>query len=309
VAAVLLTGLFTAVGVVVATASPAAADGEVATFHFKPGDNVTSTIESTNVPDAASNFITPADCTGTAPTCDVVRVYLERDPSPDATNFLRVELSWDNGPSAPAVVVAVAALSPTYANDIDMYIYDADGKRLKDSGGLSANQIEVAGITATTPYYDLVISQFTGATTQYTLKFSYSNELFTAPFELLDPAFNDGSTFTPPVDHSGTVPSSAPLQAASPAAGSFADPAPGIATSISLTPAVVAADTDFTGFRGAVDDKLGAPIFATPAAQTTARVKSPALPEVLFWLVMFPLALALGIFILGRRRQAAAVRS
>jgi hypothetical protein len=300
-----LVALATAAAALLVTASPAAADGEVATFHLKTGDNTTQTIKSTNVADPGAQFTTPANCRGTAPTCDVVRVYLEKDASPDALNFLRVELSWDNGPQPPDLALVVAGLGLASVNDLDMYVYDANGKDMK-TGSATAAHIEVAGIIADTPYYDIVIADAGGATTQYTLNFIFSNEKFKAPFEVLDPASN-GSAFTPPVDRSGdATPVSAVNSPPAPAtsmADSFAQPAPGIAVAAApLTP-----DSDFTGFRGAVDNQFAAPIFARPASSVTNAGKSPGVAEVLFWLVMFPLALAAGIFVLVRRRRSAAL--
>jgi hypothetical protein len=308
--------VFTAVVAVttVVAVLPASAEGELAVVELKPGDVVKRTFQSANVNDGG-NFIAPADCRDDAPTCDVIRVRLDRDRSEDALNFLRVELTWDGGAQAPSLVLVVAGLGAGPVNDLDMYVYDEEGAKVEGTGGASAGTLEVAGIVAEKDVYDLVVNQFTGATTEYTMEFIFSNELFESPLESLDPSLRDASGSGPaPVDRSGAAFS--PAASAPAASVSFVDVPGGGADSVGLEPSVgaaalvpVDADADFSGFRGAVDDALeGAPLRAVSSASVrTAEAEPPATAVVVFWLLLAPLALLVGVVLFLRRLRPAAL--
>ena len=290
-------------------AVPAAAEGELAVIELSPGDVFQQTFESINVNDGGQMH-TPADCVGDAPSCDVIRLKLNRDLSEGALNFVRIELRWEGGAQPPDLALVVAGLGLGPVNDLDMYVYDAAGTELETAGGATAGDHEVAAITADQDVYDLVINQFTGATLEYELSITFSNELFESPFESLDPALRDRSGSSGVVDRSGDpvppaavapAPIAAPIEIA--AAPTFDAPAPGVAAAVRA----VEPDTDFAGFRGSVDDNLAAQPVQASRASAVRDADPPAPFLVLFWLVLAPTATAIAFALYLRRRRPAAL--
>ena len=299
-----------ALGVVVAV--PASAEGELAVIELNPGDVFQQTFESINVSDGGT-FITPADCVGDVPSCDVIRLKLNRDTSEGAVNFIRIELRWEGGAQPPDLALVVAGLGLGPVNDLDMYIYDAAGTRIEGTGGATAGDHEVGAILADQDVYDLVINQFTGTTLEYELSIIFSNELFESPFEALDPSLRDSSASNGAVDRSGdVVPPPAASVAPSVGPSELSSPAP-VGSLAPITDAVatvrdVEADSDFAGFRGTVDDQLAAPS-PLQASRTSVLADAPApgTALVLFWLVLAPTLIALAFFLYLRRRRPAAL--
>ena len=293
------------VALAAAMALPASAEGEFAVIRLSPGDNITKTFQSVNVNNAGETH-TPAECregAETAATCDVIRVKLDRDESEDAVNFLRVELTWDTGYEPPPLMLAVVGLSAGGTNDLDMYVYDEDGNEI-EAGGATAAKKEVAGVTAGTDVYDIVVNVFTGAVTEYTMNFLFSNEIFATPFEALDPA--TGGSFTAPSDLSAdpAAPAvAAPLASVDDTAALMAPPAVVVGGAAAVT-----SDSDFSGFRASADDALQGDlaVFSPGRAAAPPPADPPSTWAIIFWLVAVPVVLGAAGFVFLRRRSPVA---
>ena len=173
------------------------------------------------------------DPTGTVAglSCKVYRLKLDLDNNPEADNvvFIRAEFQQVRIPT-PDLGVIAPNLTPI--NGIDVYVYNFNDHYLGQghggsllfpgdegdpydlpTGASSFNEPEIGSFKATQPEYDIVVGADPGINTGFTLKLTYSNELFDAPFEALDPTdtlepldksdtttdFENGIT-TPPVE-------------------------------------------------------------------------------------------------------------
>lgn len=144
--------------------------------------------------------------------CDVYRIRIVKDPTPGASNFVQILISWPRQASTPALALGVVGLSSADLPDIDVFLYaDADAPLdYTQVGGRSAITPERVVFEATQEEYDLVVRSGTGVATEYSLSFRVTNELPITPFELLDevtppargdavaaPAFIDGQRVDP----------------------------------------------------------------------------------------------------------------
>jgi hypothetical protein len=297
------------------TFEPAAAnDGGV--IRLSPGDTKTITVTRAMATsgEGAGGASVPDDCRNDPQisiVCDAYRLQLDLDTSPGALNFLRFELNWETQ-RTPPLAAAVLGLNPINNNDLDLRFYDISGPKpaamTVDGAAAPYTVPEIAAFEARLPTYDFTIESTRGPVLNgYTLTIQFSNELFTSPFEALDPAA-DGS-FTQPVDASGEQPG-APVTALPSAGFDSTAPSGGFNATSVVAPssAPVQADSDFTGFRGGVDDALSGNLaaFSSGAAAQQPLLRSPSWLLVLFWLVLAPLLLAaVAAWYLRRRRTAA----
>ncbi|MEY2473181.1 MAG: hypothetical protein QOK28_2510 [Actinomycetota bacterium] len=143
--------------------------------------------------------------------CDVYRIKLNRNHAKDAINFVVVQLDW-----TPVVVPAQDLVAINLVGhpvpDLNMYVYDAPNHSLEGIGGTSIENVpERVGWVATQDEYDLVVQSAGGTGTTYKLSAFMTDEVFTKPFELVDPLTGkpivqqpDGEIAPAPVDHSVT---------------------------------------------------------------------------------------------------------
>ncbi|MEY2419755.1 MAG: hypothetical protein QOG90_2435, partial [Actinomycetota bacterium] len=140
--------------------------------------------------------------------CDVYRIKLNRNHAKDAINFVVIQLDW-----TPVVVPAQDLVAINLVGhpvpDLNMYVYDAPNHSLEGIGGTSIENVpERVGWVATQDEYDLVVQSAGGTGTSYKLSAFMTDEVFTKPFELVDPLTGkpivqqpDGEIAPAPVDH------------------------------------------------------------------------------------------------------------
>jgi hypothetical protein len=163
--------------------------------------------------------------------CDVYRIKLNRNHAKDALNFVVVQLDWQPVAVVPDLALVAAGLVGHPVPDLNMYVYDAPDHSLDGIGGTSIENVpERVGWAATQDEYDLVVQSAGGTGTSYKLTAFMTDEMFSKPFELLDPVTGqplvqqpDGN-ITPvvePVDNSTAPPplALAPIDADSQIAG------------------------------------------------------------------------------------------
>jgi hypothetical protein len=292
--------------------APAGAD-KISTFTLSPGDtyDFTSKRPTSGSGAGVSLIGNPTQCQ-TPPfseTCDVFFLNANRDESPGAVNFLIARLSWDGRAQVPDLALVVAGLGIGSVVDYEVYVWEKDATgawaRRTDITGGQANP-KLVGWEATKPEYAVTVQNLQGASLGYHFSMEMSNEKFKAPFEVLDPSNN--SSFTPPVDRSGSEPPPAGTPASSvdqPATAVAAPPA----AMVAAPAAAIAPDADFSGFRGAVDNSLTGDLaaFRTNAPSSAAAgAKAPAWGLVIFWLLIVPFLIALVVaFVIRRRRPLA----
>lgn len=266
-------------------------------------------------------YLDPIACTEEpdAASCDAYFVDLALDPSEDATNFLLLQLSWDGGYSPPPLFAVATGLSFGDVNDYAISVWERDEEgdyaRLSDVTGGLANP-ENIGLITTKDHYAVTVQVVKGASLGYEFSMKFSNEIFAAPFESLDPALRDPGGFAAPVDRSDAPDASvapvvpdavavSPSVVSEPVATDLAASLPAPATLREVAP-----DLDFAGFRGSVDDRLEgdlAGVQHTSSASTLADADPPATALVFFWLLLVPVGLALVLFAAMRRRRPVAL--
>jgi hypothetical protein len=154
--------------------------------------------------------------------CDAYRIKLNRNHAKDAVNFVVVTLDWDPV-NVPALDLVAVNLVGHPVPDLNMYVYDAPDNSLDGIGGTSIENVpERVGWVATQDEYDLVVQSAGGTGTSYKLSAFMTDEVFTKPFEFIDPSTGkqlvqqpDGQITPAPVDHS-TAPALAPELALAP---------------------------------------------------------------------------------------------
>jgi hypothetical protein len=303
-------------GSIIALPEPASAD-KAANARIAPGTTYHYTSKRpTSASGSGAAWLTPdpLDCEGTPPysaTCDVFYITAERDETPDAVNFVIAKLNWEARAQTPPVAAVVLALSLGPVPDYNMYLWEQNPnkswKRRDDvTSGTGAS--DMLAWTAQRDDYAVTVQNINGASLGFDFTLEMSNEKFSPPFELLDPAAKDASASTPPpVDLSDSAVAAQPTASFDPGVA-----APSLATNvIAAPPAAVAADTDFTGFRGAVDDSLTGNLasLSRPTASAPVPVKAPAWALVIFWLLVAPLLVAALLAWFIRRRRPVALSS
>lgn len=169
----------------------------------------------------------PAQCRGTAPVdptepdaltaplvCKAYRIAINVDPNPKANNVVMLTAEFDQI-QAPSLAVVAAGLNPPPINGVDVYVYDFEDHYLGQNapgildpvagpgdpedvppGSSSFNVPERGGFKVKHKLYDIVVNAETGVNKEFTLRVTYSNEIFKTPDELLDDpaAFGGGTT-------------------------------------------------------------------------------------------------------------------
>jgi hypothetical protein len=224
--------------------------------------------------------------------CDVYRIKLNRNRDKLAQNFVVIQLDWD-ATALPDLALVAAGLGGGTVPDLDIFVWDAPDHEVgrEVAGGQGQSIPERAGFTATQDEYDIVIQSDVGPSSSYKMTAYLTDELFSKPFEILDPVtgkpagtapVDDGSLFAGIIpDHSTPIPplALAPVDTDSQIAGI------GLGT---------------TEQFGASDFQLGGQALRNTAANTTP----PSGLILVLALVLFPLAaLGGGVFALRRRHS------
>jgi hypothetical protein len=172
----------------VAVAPPAGAlEEEPIVYEAKPGSTVKrdAAIPMGAANDAAGLFHTPGDC-ATSPTCTEIplKIVLPPEFDPDSQDFVvLVTLTWNLAGSPDENAI----------NDLDMYIYDMN--RISEETGEEEPTIAAQSATGSMPEvakmfspapdvdYRILVSNFAGPNTGFTLELSYKDFSFEAPDE------------------------------------------------------------------------------------------------------------------------------
>lgn len=242
----------------------------------------------------ANDLHTPEQC-NTSAYCDTIPVTIVRPADFDDSQdyFVQFQLTWDT-----RKVPDPAEPSGEYTtNDMDMFIYndpivpnagpDQDGVI---SSSASGGEPEIAYLSLPNGNYSIVVVNFVGANTGYTLKLTWVSEAIDTPFESLAPGY------TPPPAESGPPPVTAP-----PSTGTF-DAPPLAAPSLDIAP--IEADTSFaSGFDdSSASDVLAAPPNVDFQPASVSKPRPPSGLALVLWMLVVPLTgVALGGAWLSRR--------
>ena len=250
--------------------------------------------------------------------CDVIPIKVVPPAVTESDDyFLEIGLTW-----APAdqeeEVLGVAV------NDLDMYLYDNQQVAQREDPesatytqvGKSAGSVQPEKIRIFRPElgdYNLVVNNFSGPNTDYTITARIVIGLFESPFEALAPNFSAGDDETPsdesaapPMDFSADLPTPSASSPSNPFDGTFGfSPVP---TPVDLGEVAVLPDSDFDDFAEGSDfeNQLNRQP-ALDAASAAFRPPPPPKPVaaivLLFWLLLVPLALAAAawFFVVKRR--------
>jgi hypothetical protein len=267
------------------------------------------------LPAPAPKLNTPERCQQ-ATYCDVIPLEVVLPPTlkPSDEFFVSVALDWKTQ-TLPGVSAGGADYTkPQDVNDLDLYVWaDPAGDEPVQQSSTGARPEKLRLFRPAKGKYSIVVINYQGPNTGYTLRVEYKPEKIVPPFESLAPDFNPVATppvpFVPPVDESDAPPvlpidtsGRAETTTTTAAPPPEAKPAP-------LSPVVVDPDPDFTNFADdAFDQQLAAP---TTDVLTEKQVKSVGPPKpastssLVFWLAIVPLLLAAaGGFWLSRKGSA-----
>lgn len=259
----------------------------------------------------------PSDCIDDpiiSLTCDAYRLHIDLDPNAEALNFVTLRLEYDTPTTPPLDAVAVG-LKPLGAGDLDVGVWDISGPTpvlMAIAGAGSIYNPEIGAFEPEMSDYMVTVESKQAPVVGYTLTASFSNELFSTPFEALDPSLNgpEDRSSVRPTDNSGDGQlGAAPAPASS--FGAFDDitPAPAYAGAALAPVAPLVADSDFAGFRTAVDDSLAPPTLSASAASVVVpKPKNPSGMLLVFWLVLVPLLLIGFVAAALRRRRPTALQ-
>lgn len=243
----------------------------------------------------ANDLHTPEQC-NTSAYCDTIPVTILRPADFDETQdyFVQFQLTWDS----QKVPDALEPSGERAVNDLDMFLYndpivpnageDQDGVI---SSGASGGEPEIAYLSIPNGNYSVVVVNFVGANTGYTLKLTWVSEAITTPFESVAPGYTP-----PPPTESGSPPS-----VERPSTGTF-DAAPLAAPSLEVAP--IEPDTSFdSGFDDTgSSDVLAAPPNVDFKPASISKPRPPSGVALVLWMLVLPLAgVALGGAWLSRR--------
>lgn len=283
--------------------SPQAGAKDHPVVKLKPGDVITLGYPAIDVPNTTNEASDPETCR-TDPLgqqyCDAIRVEVEKPPN-GLGYFIQVQMAWETRVDQKGV----PNFEQLTDNDMDLWAYNIPYDKEKTStenehasGGATTKQPEVLYITPD-PVVDLVVVNYIGVNTGYTLKFTYVvDEVFT-PFESLDPTFQP-AVVTPPVAEPVAV---APVAAPAPPAPQVVDANPSLS--------MVGVDDPF-GLEAPLKD--GRPALnlirqPTQAAANTRDAPPESTAMVLLWLAVVPGGILGAVAVaLYRRRQGFSVR-
>jgi hypothetical protein len=268
------------------------------------------------LPAPAPKLNTPSQCRQ-ATYCDVIPLEVVLPPTlkPSDEFFVSVALEWQTQ-SLPGISAGGADYTkPTDVNDLDLYVWaDPEGDEPVQQASTASHPEQLRLFRPSKGKYSIVVFNYQGPNTGYTLRVEYKPEKIVPPFESLAPEFNppvatpevpavtpvDESAAPPalPVDTSGQA--STPTTA--PAPPPEAKPAP-------LTPVAVDPDPDFTNFADdAFDQQLAAPktdVLTEKQVKAVGPPKPASTGSLVFWLAIVPLLLvAAAGFWLSRKGSA-----
>ena len=208
-----LTLALVALTAVVAARPAAAIEGEPIVYEAKPGSTAKweSTIPMGAANDAGGVFHEPGLC-ATSPTCTEIPLTIKLPPDfdPDTTDFVvLVTVSWnvagqpDQNPTGRAL------------NDLDMYVYDMNA--IDEETGEEEPAVVAQSATGTMPEiakmfsptdkhdYRIIVSNFAGPNSGFTVELSYKDFAFEPPDEG-EPIGGAGGRGSDPVDDGGDDP-------------------------------------------------------------------------------------------------------
>lgn len=222
--------------------------------------------------------------------CDVYRIRVVKDPTPGASNFVQILVSWDKQASTPALPLLAVGLGDADLPDIDLFLYaDADAPiDYALVGGRSAITPERIVFEAAQEDYDLVIRSGTGVATEYTLKVQVTNELPFTPREYLD-------------EPASAAKAAAPAPTGSVAVPELAAP-PGVAP-LALAP--VDTDEALAGIGLGATEQFDPELLGVvgSARDAVATAAPPSTIALLAAMVLFPLLVAAATVAFLRRRR------
>lgn len=234
--------------------------------------------------------------------CDTIPVTFVRPPGFDDSQdyFVQIRLSWDTqkvpNPLAPSGERAAN-------DDLDMFIYNdpiqedaGPGKNGVVSKSDTGTEPEFAYLVAPEGDYSVVVVNFVGVNTGYTIKLTWVSETITSPFESLAP----GATPKRPIGSSTPMP---PRPSALPPSDTSDFEWPPLAAPV-LDLASIEADQAFdTGFEPSeFGDTLAAPPQVSFRPASVVNPDPPSGIALVLWLLVLPLAaIAFGGTHLSRR--------
>lgn len=249
----------------------------------------------------ANDLHTPEQCNISA-YCDTIPVTIVRPADFDETQdyFVQFQMSWES----EKIPDALEPSGERAVNDMDMFIYNdpiqEDAGPEQDgviTSGASGGEPEIAYLSLPEGNYSIVVVNFVGVNTAYTIKLTWVSETITTPFESLAPGFTPNR---PTSASAPTAPRPVPVPPVDTGTGFHVPPL--AAPSLEVAP--VEPDTAFdTGFEPSqFDDTLAAP---TQVAFEPASVTDPDPPSgvvLVLWLLVLPLGvIAFGGAYLSRR--------
>jgi hypothetical protein len=248
--------------------------------------------DTTAFTDWAARSPTPDQCRTPAydAVCDVYRFKLKPDPSPDALNFVRLDVSWDRQASTPDLVLAVAGLGASDLPDLDLFLYAKRTEYMDYElvGGRGASIPERLAWDVTQDEYDLVVRAGTGVALDYEITAQMSNEIFDKPFELLDDVGqavgDEASNVSAPVDRSG-------------------DAAPIAIPGLALAPLGV--DNQIAAIGLGTEEHFDPVALGGHAVRAAAVSEPPSAIALILGMLLFPAAMAGAVFVVLKRRRAA----
>ena len=239
--------------------------------------------------------------------CDVIPLEIVLPPTlrPSDEFFVSVALDWKTETLPGVSVPGKDVTRPADFNDLDLYVWadPAAGRPAEDQpAGQSATASRPEKVRLFRPTkgkYSIVVFNYQGANTGYTLRVEYRPEAIVPPFESLAPGYNppvEAPAPSLPVEAAGPV-ATAPVAApAPPAEPPTAAPAPPPEVKPApLTPVAVDPDPDFSNFADdAFDQQLAAPstdVLQEKQAKAVGPPKPASTSGLVFWLAVVPLLL------------------
>jgi hypothetical protein len=225
--------------------------------------------------------------------CDVYRFKLNRSRDKAALNFVVIQLDW-TATSLPDLALVAAGLGLGTVPDLDIFVWDSPDHEVGRDvvGGQGQSIPERAGFTATQDEYDVVIQSDVGPSSGYKMTAYLTDELFSKPFEILDPV-------------TGKPIGQAPVGDGAPFAGIIPDNSGSVPPPLALAP--IDTDSQIAGIGlGTTEqfDASGLDLGGQALRNTAANTTPPSGLILLLALVLLPAGfLAFGVFALRRRHN------
>ena len=242
--------------------------------------------------------IDPPTCAA-MPSCHLVPIDVQAPDVAEGDDFsMSLTISW------ASEQVSDNNVQPLQSNDLDVFLYD-DGQTAEAEGssgyteiGSSASGDNPERVQVYEPLlgrYNLVVINFVGGNTGWTLTAESILGRFVTPFEVLAPA--PGSGTRNPANKPTTTTTRPTTTTTAPTT-----------TTVSIPEGVVLPDDDFDGGAFDPESAFADPQVALAELESLRNLRdeasSPSALSLLLWLVAFPVALAGGVLLLvrGRRR-------